>query len=135
MAKDLKKPSLILSILLLFAGGVWSEEHSELNDLSGTWVGGYNLPGFGIYPEIIKITKGNKNYYRGTKITGDEFVPAGEISFIFNPVKARCRIQTAKKGFKDNSFQDCKIVKVTKNFISLAAVSYTHLTLPTILLV
>ena len=123
----MKKTSLILSLLLLFAGGVWGEEHSELNDLSGTWVGGYNLPGLGIYPEIIKITKGNKNYYQGTKITGDEFIPAGEVSFIFNLVKERCRIQTAKKGFKDNSFQDCNIVKVTKNFINLAGIDLVRL--------
>ena len=90
-------------------------------------MGGYNLPGLGIYPEIIKITKGNKNYYQGTKITGDEFIPAGEVSFIFNLVKERCRIRTAKKGFKDSSFQDCNIVKVTKNFINLAGIDLVRL--------
>ena len=83
-------------------------------DILGKWVGFYE--GFG--EEIINISKIN-NRYVARKITGDQYVPTGEITFQFDTNLDNCKIQFANIGFKNPYFKECEIFRLNSSNISL----------------
>tara|TARA_B100001750_G_C15413123_1_gene548820 strand:+ start:66 stop:920 length:855 start_codon:yes stop_codon:yes gene_type:complete len=112
----MKRTSLTLSLLLLFAGGVWGEDENIIKDLNleGRWIAAY-LPIS--YEEIIDVSK-QGNEYIVTKIRGDQYVPSGEVSMKADLNFQNCKGQGASKGFKNPYWIDCRFEVVSEDLIA-----------------
>jgi hypothetical protein len=67
--------------------------------LSGEWIGYYT----GHYDEIIRIITVGGNY-EAWKVTGDDYVPAGELTWRVNADSLRGTGQIAERGFRNPKF-------------------------------
>jgi hypothetical protein len=65
-------------------------------DLSGEWVGFYT----GHYDEVVKIVQ-RGDTVEAVKITGDDFVPADEVTFRANLMTGYGEGQIAEKEFRN----------------------------------
>jgi len=85
-----KQPILIRLNLILFTSLIFTGCSSD-KGLSGEWVGQYQCPNVqGDIAEQVKIVQDKDFYIKATKITGDDCVLAGQVSFegrISQPIK------------------------------------------------
>jgi hypothetical protein len=68
-------------------------------DLSGEWIGHYT----GHYDEVIRITQQGEAL-EAVKITGDDYVPAGSVTWRANLRTGRGEGQIAEKEFRNARF-------------------------------
>jgi hypothetical protein len=68
-------------------------------DLNGEWIGHYR----GHYDEVVKITQ-NGRRVEAVKITGDDYVPAGEITWRADLGTGLGEGQVAEEGFRNPRF-------------------------------
>jgi hypothetical protein len=68
-------------------------------DLSGEWLGYYT----GHFDEVVRI-KQNGDYVEAIKVTGDEYVPADEITWRANVRSGRGEGQIAEREFRNPRF-------------------------------
>jgi hypothetical protein len=68
-------------------------------DLSGEWLGFYT----GHFDEVVRITQ-RGDWIEAIKITGDDFVPAEEITFRANVTTGRGEGQIAEREFRNARF-------------------------------
>lgn len=68
-------------------------------DLSGEWLGFYT----GHFDEVVRITQ-DGDYIEATKITGDEYVPAEEVTFRANVRTGAGEGQIAEREFRNARF-------------------------------
>ncbi|HEX7861241.1 MAG TPA: Cyclin D1-binding domain-containing protein [Verrucomicrobiae bacterium] len=68
-------------------------------DLTGEWLGHYT----GHFDEVVRITQ-NGDYVEAVKITGDDYVPAEEITWRANIRTGRGEGQIAEKEFRNPRF-------------------------------
>ena len=68
-------------------------------DLSGEWLGFYT----GHFDEVVRITQ-KGDYVEAVKITGDEYVPAEEITWRANLRSGRGEGQIAEREFRNPRF-------------------------------
>ena len=68
-------------------------------DLSGEWLGFYT----GHYDEVVRITQ-DGDYVEAVKITGDDYVPAEEITWRANVRTGRGEGQIAEREFRNARF-------------------------------
>jgi hypothetical protein len=68
-------------------------------DLSGEWLGYYT----GHFDEVVRITQ-NGDYVEAVKITGDDYVPADEITWRANIRTGRGEGQIAEREFRNARF-------------------------------
>jgi len=71
----------------------------ESVDLSGEWLGFYT----GHYDEVVRITQ-KGDYIEAVKITGDDYVPAEEITWRANILTGRGEGQIAEREFRNARF-------------------------------
>lgn len=83
-------------------------------DILGEWIGRY--PGDGFQTINISMVE---NQYIATKITGDEYVPAGEITFLLDKYFENCRMQFAEIGFQNPDFFACDLLSLNSDSIAL----------------
>jgi len=83
-------------------------------DILGEWIGRYTGDGF----ETINISM-VENQYIAKKITGDEYVPAGEITFLLDKYFENCRMQFAELGFQNPYFIACDLLSLNSDSIAL----------------
>lgn len=76
-----KYTTMLLTGLLLSLSGCSYKESAE-SGLNGKWLGDYNCPNVsGEITEEIEIKQDADFYLIATKITGDDCVPAGNVTF------------------------------------------------------
>ena len=68
-------------------------------DLSGEWLGFYT----GHYDEVVRITQ-HGDYIEAVKITGDDYVPADEVTWRANHRTGRGEGQIAEREFRNPRF-------------------------------
>ena len=68
-------------------------------DLSGEWLGYYT----GHYDEVVRITQ-DGDYVEAVKITGDDYVPADEVTWRANLRSGRGEGQIAEREFRNARF-------------------------------
>jgi hypothetical protein len=68
-------------------------------DLTGEWVGYYT----GHFDEVVKITQAG-DQIEAMKITGDDYVPAGAVTWRANLVTGSGEGQVAEKEFRNPRF-------------------------------
>lgn len=91
-----------------------AEEMTQLR-LSGEWIGHYR----GHFDQVVRITqKGNE--IEAVKITGDDHVPGGEVTFRANLATGLGQGQVAEKEFRNACF-----VPGFLNVISAERISFT----------
>jgi len=83
-------------------------------DILGEWIGRY--PGDGFQTINISMVE---HQYIATKITGDEYVPAGEITFLLDKNFENCRMQFAEIGFQNPDFFSCDLLSLNSDSIAL----------------
>jgi hypothetical protein len=79
--------------------------NGELPTLSGDWIGRY--PGH--FDEVIRIRQEGAAV-EAVKITGDENVPAGEVTWRANLATGRGEGQLAEKEFRNSRFVPGRLV-------------------------
>ncbi|HEV8541136.1 MAG TPA: Cyclin D1-binding domain-containing protein [Verrucomicrobiae bacterium] len=72
---------------------------TEAIDLSGEWLGFY----IGHFDEVVRITQMG-DYVEAVKITGDEYVPAEEVTWRANLRTGRGEGQIAEREFRNPRF-------------------------------
>lgn len=72
---------------------------AEALDLSGEWLGYYT----GHFDEVVRIQQ-TGDYVEAVKITGDEYVPADEITWRANVRSGRGEGQIAEREFRNPRF-------------------------------
>ncbi|HAM73312.1 MAG TPA: hypothetical protein DCM86_16890 [Verrucomicrobiales bacterium] len=82
-------------------------------DLSGEWIGHYR----GHFDQVVKITQ-NGDTIEATKITGDDHVPAGEVTFKANVTTLSGEGQVAEKEFRNPCFVPGKLTIHSKDRIA-----------------
>ncbi len=85
---------------------------SQRRHLSGEWIGYY--PGH--FDEVVRIEE-RGNEIEATKITGDEYVPAGAITWRANRTTLRGEGQIAEKEFRHPRFVPGRLVIVNEERI------------------
>ncbi len=78
---------------------------ASLPNFSGDWIGRY--PGH--YDEVIRLTQSGTELV-ATKLTGDDYVPAGEISWRADLATGVGEGQVAQKGFRNPHFVPGRLV-------------------------
>lgn len=73
-------------------------------DLSGEWIGYYT----GHFDEVIKITQSG-DQVEAVKITGDDYVPAGAVTWRANLATGLGEGQVAEKEFRNPRFVPGKL--------------------------
>ena len=68
-------------------------------DLSGEWLGFYT----GHFDEVVRITQ-NGRYVEALKVTGDEYVPADEVTWRADLRSGRGEGQIAEREFRNPRF-------------------------------
>ena len=68
-------------------------------DLSGEWLGYYT----GHFDEVVRITQ-NGDYVEAVKVTGDDYVPAQEVTWRANLQTGRGEGQIAEREFRNARF-------------------------------
>jgi len=76
-----------------------SESKTAALNLAGEWIGFYR----GHYDQVIKITQ-NGDWAEAVKITGDEHVPAGEVTWRADLRTLQGEGQIAEKEFRNPCF-------------------------------
>lgn len=71
----------------------------KFNDLSGEWLGHYK----GHFDEVVRITQ-RGDFVEAIKITGDDYVPAGEVTWRANIRTGRGEGQIAELEFRNPRF-------------------------------
>ena len=112
--RKVKKVTLI-TVTLLFLGLISAnEELDQKFNLEGYW--------FAIYPssyeEAVKVVKEGRNYV-ATQTIGNDYIPAGEISFEMDDAFQNCKGQIAGRDFTNPSFIDCELVSVNNDLLVL----------------
>ena len=79
-------------------------------DLSGEWLGFYT----GHYDEVVRIEQ-KGDYVEAVKITGDDYVPAEEITWRANVRTGRGEGQIAEKEFRNARFVPGRLKVVDQN--------------------
>jgi hypothetical protein len=67
--------------------------------LEGEWIGHYT----GHYDEVIKLRREGNTLY-AVKVTGDDYVPAGEITWRVDVLTGKGEGQVAEKEFRNPRF-------------------------------
>jgi hypothetical protein len=75
------------------------EAVAHATDLSGEWLGYYT----GHFDEVVRIEQAG-DYVEAVKITGDEYVPAEEITWRANVRSGRGEGQIAEREFRNPRF-------------------------------
>ena len=83
-----------------------------INDLTGEWIGYY--PGH--FDEVIRIVQ-NGPYLEAIKITGDDYVPAGAITWRANLETLEGEGQIAEREFQNPRFVPGKLTIVNEERI------------------
>ena len=81
-----------------------------INDLTGEWIGYY--PGH--FDEVIRIVQ-NGPYLEAIKITGDDYVPAGAITWRANLETLEGEGQIAEREFQNPRFVPGKLTSLTRS--------------------
>ncbi len=91
---------------------------SQAEDLSGVWVtDNYQCPVGVVHSEKVKIEK-NGMVYTAIKLVGDNCVPAGFVSFIWDSATNNCHIFVGSPSNPANVVELCSInVENDNNFI------------------
>jgi hypothetical protein len=69
----------------------------NLSKLSGEWIGHYRAS----FDQVVKFTICSDNILTATKITGDEHVPGGEITFIVDLETMIGKGRVSEKEFRN----------------------------------
>jgi hypothetical protein len=72
---------------------------TQRTDLSGEWLGYYT----GHYDEVVRITQ-RGDYVEAVKVTGDEYVPADEVTWRASLRSGRGEGQIAEREFRNARF-------------------------------
>ena len=88
----------------------WMDESSvnrasETPDLTGEWIGRYS----GLFDEVIRITQ-TGDQVEAVKITGDEYVPAGAVTWRADLKSGKGEGQFAELEFRNPRFVPGKLV-------------------------
>ena len=78
---------------------------SSVTDLSGEWIGHYR----GHFDQVVKIVQSG-DHIEAVKITGDDHVPAGEVTFRADLKTLSGEGQVAEKEFRNPCFVPGKLV-------------------------
>ena len=70
------------------------------SDLTGIWIGDYRTHG----DEWVQVSLASGEY-QAIKLTGDPFVPAGELTWRTTGGRAAVEVQCAEQGFKEPWFE------------------------------
>ncbi|MBM3844840.1 MAG: DUF3506 domain-containing protein [Verrucomicrobia bacterium] len=84
-------------------------------DLSGEWIGHYR----GHFDQVVKITQKGEDI-EAVKVTGDDHVPAGEVTFRANLKSLAGEGQVAEKEFRNPCFVPGKLVIIGHERISFS---------------
>mgnify|MGYP003577036004 CR=1 FL=1 len=79
-------------------------------DLSGEWLGYYT----GHFDEVVRIEQ-NGDYVEAVKITGDDYVPADEITWRANILTGRGEGQIAEREFRNARFVPGRLQVISPN--------------------
>ena len=79
-------------------------------DLSGEWLGYYT----GHFDEVVRIAQ-NGDYVEAIKVTGDDYVPADEITWRANLRTGRGEGQIAEREFRNARFVPGRLQIVNSN--------------------
>ncbi|MHB8520107.1 MAG: Cyclin D1-binding domain-containing protein [Limisphaerales bacterium] len=81
-------------------------------NLTGEWIGYYQRH----FDEVIKITQ-TGDQVEAAKITGDDYVPAGELTWHANMRTGDGKGQIAEKGFRNSRFIPGKLTVLSQERI------------------
>ncbi|HEY9036103.1 MAG TPA: Cyclin D1-binding domain-containing protein [Pseudomonadales bacterium] len=102
---------IFCAVMLLSAcAGHQVSSASTLPDLRGQWIGSYPCCGI----ETLEITQEGEQV-QATKMTGDDFVPAGEVSWRANVESGSGEGQIAEKGFTNARFISGRLTVLDDN--------------------
>jgi Cyclin D1 binding domain len=79
-------------------------------DLSGEWLGYYT----GHFDEVVKI-KQDGDYVEAVKVTGDDYVPADEITWRANIRTGKGEGQIAEREFRNSRFVPGRLQIISPN--------------------
>ena len=103
---------LILCTIMLLSACAGKHGTSAVPDLRGQWIGTYPCCGV----ETLEITQQGQRV-QATKIIGDDFVPAGEVSWRANVESGSGEGQIAEMGFTNARFISGRLTMLDENTI------------------